>query len=65
MLLQVHDELIFEVPGAEVKETIRIAKSVMENALKLSVPLTTEARVGINWGELEPVDDSFELNPNA
>ncbi|MGB4596116.1 MAG: DNA polymerase I [Anaerolineaceae bacterium] len=65
MLLQVHDELIFEVPEAEVKETIHVAKGIMENALKLDVPLTTEARVGQNWGELEPVDDSFQISPEG
>ena len=55
MLLQVHDELIFEVPEAEVDETVSQVKSVMENsaspALELSVPLTVDAGVGDNWGE--------------
>jgi len=59
MLLQVHDELIFEVPEEELEQTTHVAKSVMENAMKLDVPLTTEARVGRNWGELEKVDDTW------
>ncbi len=57
MLLQVHDELIFEVPDAEIEKTMRVVKEVMEHALELSVPLVTEARLGSNWGELEKVDD--------
>ncbi len=58
MLLQVHDELIFEVPEKEVAETIATAKGVMEHTMLLDVPLLTEARTGNTWGELEPVSDS-------
>jgi len=58
MLLQVHDELILEVPIGELELATRVVKDVMENALTLSVPLATEARVGDNWGELEKVDDA-------
>ena len=57
MLLQVHDELIFEVPDAEVEKAMKVVKEVMEHALELSVPLVTEARLGSNWGELEKVDE--------
>lgn len=57
MLLQVHDELIFEVPDAEIEKTVKVVKDVMEHALELSVPLVTEARLGSNWGELEKVDE--------
>ena len=51
MLLQVHDELIFEVPGGEVEETVAVAKRVMEGAAHLSVPLVVDAGVGYNWDE--------------
>lgn len=55
MLLQVHDELIFEVPEAEIKETAALVKSVMEQATlparHLSIPLTVETGVGKNWAE--------------
>lgn len=55
MLLQVHDELIFEVPDAEVEETSAVVRNVMETAcdpvLKLSIPLTADAGVGRSWGE--------------
>jgi DNA polymerase-1 len=53
MLLQVHDELIFEAPYAEVDKTCALVKSVMEEAslpaIQLSVPLTVEARAAANW----------------
>jgi DNA polymerase-1 len=55
MLLQVHDELIFEVPEAEVEKTSTIVKTVMEKAtypaLELSVPLTVDVGTGYNWDE--------------
>ena len=55
MLLQVHDELIFEVPEAEVKDTITIVKSVMQDAphpaVSLHVPLQVDARAAGNWDE--------------
>ncbi len=53
MLLQVHDELIFEAPDGEVEATEALAKSVMEKAagpaIQLSVPLTVDARAAANW----------------
>ncbi len=55
MLLQVHDELLFEVPEAEVEETISVAKEVMETAadpaVHLDVKLVVEAGRGQNWAE--------------
>ncbi len=55
MLLQVHDELIFEVPEKEAKKTAALVKDVMETAplpaVKMSVPLTVEAKAGKNWDE--------------
>ena len=42
MLLQVHDELVFEVPEAEADATAELVKKTMENAAFLSVPLTVE-----------------------
>ncbi|MEH2261981.1 DNA polymerase I [Nostoc sp.] len=49
LLLQVHDELVFEIPPDEWEELQLQIKSVMENAVELSVPLLVEARVGENW----------------
>jgi DNA polymerase-1 len=55
MLLQVHDELIFEVPEGEVADTIPIVKSVMQDAphpaVSLHVPLQVDARAADNWDE--------------
>jgi DNA polymerase-1 len=53
MLLQVHDELVFEAPEEEVDKTMEVAQAVMEKApepvLKLKVPLKVDARAGDNW----------------
>ena len=53
MLLQVHDELVFEVPDAEVEKTLPVVKKVMEDAphpaVSLSVPLQVEAHAAENW----------------
>ncbi len=55
MLLQVHDELIFEAPEAETEATMALVKRVMEGAaepaVQLSVPLAVEARAAVNWEE--------------
>jgi DNA polymerase-1 len=55
MLLQVHDELVFEAPDAEVDATIATLKPVMEKAalpaVSLSVPLVVDAGTGGNWAE--------------
>ncbi|MDZ8184307.1 MAG: DNA polymerase I [Nostoc sp. ChiSLP02] len=51
LLLQVHDELVFEIPRDEWGELQPQIKSVMENAVQLSVPLVVDARAGENWME--------------
>ena len=55
MLLQVHDELVFEVPENEVEKTVPIITKVMERAalpaLEISVPLTVDCGIGNNWNE--------------
>ena len=51
MLLQVHDELVFEVPDAELDATTALVKRVMEGAAHLDVPLVVDAGSGLNWGE--------------
>jgi len=51
LLLQVHDELVLEVPPAEREELQVKIKSVMESAVKLSVPLVVDVRAGQNWME--------------
>ena len=51
MLLQVHDELIFEVPDNELDATKDVVKEVMEGAATLSVPLEVDIGTGTNWDE--------------
>ena len=51
MLLQVHDELIFDVPEQELDATAELAKSVMEGVAALDVPLTVDTGSGGNWDE--------------
>ena len=55
MLLQVHDELVFEAPEAEAAETMAVARRIMEKAAEpavaLSVPLDVEAKAAPNWDE--------------
>jgi DNA polymerase-1 len=49
MLLQVHDELVFELPENEIEHTIPLVKSIMENVVKMDVPLVAEAGTGKSW----------------
>ncbi|MCI5059980.1 MAG: DNA polymerase I [Alphaproteobacteria bacterium] len=51
MLLQVHDELIFEVPQSELEETSTLVRKIMENVVSLDVPLIAEAGHGHSWAE--------------
>ena len=53
MLLQVHDELVFEVPEDEVDTMKRLVTERMENVHALKVPLKVDVGVGLNWRDLE------------
>jgi len=53
MLLQVHDELIFEVPKDELRASYELVSRVMENAYRLDIPLITEAKFGLSWGDMQ------------
>ncbi len=53
LVLQVHDELIFEVPRGEETEMTRLVGEIMSHSLELRVPLRVETKVGQNWGEME------------
>ncbi len=56
MLLQVHDDLILELPQSELEEVCNIIKDNMENAIELSVPLEVSIQSGKNWYDLETID---------
>ena len=51
MIMQVHDELIFETPKANAEETLNLMKDMMEKAVKLDIPLIADAAIGQNWNE--------------
>ncbi|MFI5344440.1 MAG: DNA polymerase, partial [Chlamydiales bacterium] len=51
MVLQIHDELIFEVPNKEIDAISHLVREVMENIMPLKVPLTVDIHVGKNWKE--------------
>ncbi len=51
MILQVHDELIFDIHKDEIDELVPIIKTTMENAMKLKVPIVVESGIGNNWLE--------------
>jgi DNA polymerase-1 len=53
MLLQVHDELIFEVPPHEVDEMTALIRTKMCSAISLSVPVKVDVKSGPNWGAME------------
>jgi DNA polymerase-1 len=55
MTLQIHDELLFEVPDALVTGVAERVRALMEEAFPLSVPLVAEAKAGPNWAEMRPV----------
>jgi DNA polymerase-1 len=51
MILQIHDELIFEIPDGEIRDFEKIVKEKMEQVMKLSVPIEVHMAVGKNWAE--------------
>lgn len=55
MLLQVHDELVLECPEKEMEKTAQVVQRTMANAYPMSIPLETDARAGVNWGEMKVI----------
>ncbi|MFC1865973.1 DNA polymerase I [Chloroflexota bacterium] len=53
LLLQVHDELIFEVPENELAEIRKLALDIMSTSIKISLPLKVDVKTGRNWGQME------------
>ena len=56
LLLQVHDELIFEYPPEELETLVSIVRSRMENVVELAVPLKVDIETGPNWNDMEAVE---------
>lgn len=61
MLLQIHDELIFEVHKARIRQVADLVRSVMENVVDLSVPLEVTVKTGSNWYDVEPMPQEESL----
>lgn len=55
-ILQLHDELLYEVAEEDVVQVAQIVKNEMENAIKLSVKLKVKVKIGASWGELKDFD---------
>jgi len=53
MILQVHDELVFEVPSEQLEGMRSLVKNIMESAVTLKVPLKVDIKAGKNWGEMK------------
>jgi DNA polymerase-1 len=53
MLLQVHDELIFEVPEEEMESMCQLVPEIMSSAVRLNVPIKVDIKTGKNWGEMK------------
>ena len=57
MLLQIHDELIFEVARERIASVAALVKREMETAIALSVPLEVTLKTGATWYDVEPFDE--------
>jgi DNA polymerase-1 len=57
LILQIHDELVLEVPRAELTEVAEITREAMVNALPLRVPLKVDLAAGPNWLQVESLDE--------
>ena len=55
MLLQIHDELVFEVPESDLDSLVILVRQEMESALELDVPLVVDCQSGPNWLDLEDI----------
>ena len=56
MLIQVHDELVFEVPEKEAGSAAKKVKKIMEEVIDLKVPLVVDIESGANWLDMEEID---------
>jgi DNA polymerase-1 len=56
ILMQVHDELVFECPQKEIAPAAGLIRGIMQDAYSLKVPLKTDAKSGINWAIMQPID---------
>jgi len=57
MIMQVHDELVFEVPDKDVEKVAKFIEQEMDNIYTLRAPIKTDVEVGNNWGELKRLNN--------
>ncbi len=55
MLIQVHDDLLFEIKKDEIDKHVPMLKSEMENAMKLDIPVVVDVKIGKNWADMERI----------
>lgn len=65
MILQVHDELLFECPEGEVRKLSRLVRTAMEDAFPLDVPLRVEVKSGQNWWLVTPLDEDGDADAST
>jgi DNA polymerase-1 len=53
MILQIHDELLFEIPETEKEAWVPLVKEAMEKTLPLSVPVKVSVKFGLNWQDMQ------------
>jgi DNA polymerase-1 len=56
MILQVHDELVFDVPSGDLGRVSKLVQETMEHAAQLDVPLEVEMQVGRDWYDMSPIE---------
>jgi DNA polymerase-1 len=57
MLLQIHDELVFEAPAAEIPKLARLVREAMTSAIDFKVPLKVDIAAGRNWLDVETITE--------
>lgn len=64
MILQIHDELLFEVKKTVLPQALFLIRDKMENVIKLDIPIRVEIKVGKNWAQLEEIKEKNNLMIN-
>lgn len=62
MILQIHDELVFDLPVAELGVLSSLVKEKMEQVMKLDVPIKVEMKQGLNWSQMSAITQTFGVN---
>ncbi len=60
MVLQVHDQLLFEIPEEELPDVAPLLVGMMADAMELTVPIVVDAKVGPTWADMVPLEEVME-----